>query len=141
MQIEEATLEHIDDVYKIICELEKRPIDKEQFRTIYEDNLKDNNVYYLIALDDSKVIGFASLHIGKLLHHSSRVGEIQEIVVTRNYQGRGIGTALYISLKNIARKNNCSQLEVCCNLKRKKTHDFYLKQGMRQTHYKFVAKL
>jgi (aminoalkyl)phosphonate N-acetyltransferase len=72
-----------------------------------------------------------------LLHHVSKIAEIQEFIVAKEYQGEGIGTKLFEIANKIALDNNCTQIEVCCNQKRKRSHEFYLKLGMKNSHYKF----
>jgi len=71
----------------------------------------------------------------------SKVAEIQEIVVSKYYQGQGIGKMLFNRLKEIAVENKCVLLEVCCNQIREKSHEFYLKQNMKNSHYKFTLNL
>jgi len=141
MEIVTAIIEHSNEIYELICELENEFLDKEEFLQIFQSNLNNKNIYYLVALEESSIIGFASLHIQKLLHHCARIGEIQELIVSKARQGSGVGTELFIHIKEIADKNNCEILEVCCNRRREKSHQFYLKQGMEQSHFKFTYNL
>jgi len=141
MNIVKATIEHLNNVYELICELESEKLNKNDFTQIYQDNITNNDIHYLLALDGSSVVGFASLHIQKLLHHCAQIGEIQEIVVSKKQQNLGVGTILFNQIKELAVLHNCLQLEVCCNLTREKSHQFYLKQGMSKSHYKFTYKL
>lgn len=141
LEIIKATIEHLNVVYELICELENECLNKDAFSQIYQDNINNINVYYLLAVDDSNIVGFASLHIQKLLHHCANIGEVQEVVVSIKQQCSGIGSALFNRIKEIAVLNNCLQLEVCCNQTREKSHKFYLKQGMKKSHYKFTYSL
>lgn len=141
MEIVEAKTGHLNEVYSLICELENESLNKDNFSRIYQDNIDNDNIYYLLAINESAIVGFASLHIQKLLHHCDKIGEIQEIVVLKGQQGLGIGTALFNRVVEIAVSNHCSQLEVCCNQARLKSHQFYLKQGMNKSHYKFTYPL
>jgi len=144
VEIVKANINHLEAIYTLICELENKNLNKNDFSQIYRDNINNDNIFYLIAVeasDISDIIGFASLHIQKLLHHCGKVGEIQEIIIAKNQQGSGVGTALFNRIKEIAVINNCTLLEVCCNKIREKSHKFYLKQGMAQSHYKFVLDL
>lgn len=141
MRIITATHIHLDDIYKLLCELENNQLDKLSFTKVYKDNLDNSNVYYFIAIDNEIVIGFASLHIQKLLHHCDKIGEVQELIVTKSFQGNGVGNILLNHIKEIAIENECIQLEVCCNIKREKSHQFYMKNGMIKSHYKFTYPL
>ena len=141
MEIIKTTINHLEAVYELVCELESKNLNKNDFSQIYRDNINNDNIYYLVAVDESGIIGFASLHIQKLLHHCGKVGEIQEIIISKNQQGTGVGTALFNRIKETAVLNNCVLLEVCCNKIREKSHWFYIKQGMKKSHYKFVLNL
>ena len=141
MEIIEARIDHLEDVYKLLCELENETLDKSKFTQIYRDNMYNSNIHYFLAIDELNVVGFASLHLQKLLHHCAQVGEIQEIIISKNQQGKGTGTALFNKLKETAIRYNCLLLEVCCNVLREKSHNFYLKQDMKKSHYKFTYQL
>ena len=141
VEIIKAAMSHLDAVYNLICELEGEALDKYDFMRIYQENIDDRNVHYVLAADRSGVIGFASLHIQKLLHHCAKTGEIQEIIISEKYQGAGAGTELFDYLVKTAVSSGCTHLEVCTRKVREKTHEFYLKQGMKQSHYKFVLDL
>ena len=138
MEIIYADEKHINGIYALLCALEGEEIDKARFETVYLNNLENRDIYYLVAVENGAVAGFASLHIQQLLHHGGAVGEIQEIVVASEYRGQGMGSELYKSIKQIAVEQNCVLLEVCCNKIRTESHNFYLKQGMQGTHYKFT---
>lgn len=141
MEIRNATINHLNAVYELICELESKELNKEDFSHIFQENVNNNDIHYLLAVEDSDIIGFASLHVQKLLHHCGNVGEIQELVVSKRRQGSGVGTALFNRIKEIAVLNSCGLLEVCCNQVREKSHQFYLGQGMDKSHYKFTYHL
>jgi PhnO protein len=95
----------------------------------------------MLAADKSDIIGFASLHIQKLLHHCAKTGEIQEIIISGKYQESGAGAELFNQMVKIAAANNCMYLEVCAKKVRDETHEFYINQGMEQSHFKFVLDL
>ena len=102
MQYMSAAKQNSQDVYRLICELEHTELDRASFEKVYESNLANPDIYYLLAMDDQVVAGFASLHIQCLLHHIGRVGEVQELIVSKHYQGQGIGRELFDKLKETA---------------------------------------
>lgn len=138
LDIVSAEPEHLNDIYKLICELEDEVIDKEAFSNVYTANLNNPNIYYLIAIQNMEIVGFASLHIQILLHHSHKIGELQELIIKHGTQGHGVGTSLFNHIKQKSIDSGCLQLEVCCNKNRTQSYRFYEKQGMRSTHYKFI---
>ena len=141
MEIIYATEKYKNDVYTLLCELEHTELNKTQVESLFLQNIKRKDIFYLLAVEADIVLGFASLHIQSLLHHVGAVGEIQELIVNSKYRGKGVGTALYNNLKQIAIDNQCILLEICCNQLRKESHLFYSKQGMKNSHYKFTLSL
>lgn len=104
-----ALPEHAQAVYGLMCELEGLEPDKQGFQSIFEANLKNGDVRYFAALLSGKVIGFSSLHVQRLLHHTALIGEIQEIVVSESNRGRGIGRMLFERMKEAAAIHGCIQ--------------------------------
>ncbi|WP_020613669.1 GNAT family N-acetyltransferase [Sediminispirochaeta bajacaliforniensis] len=137
----EARHDDLDNIWRMICELENYELNRSTFSKLFSSNIENSNVFYLVAEDENVVIGFASLHIQQLLHHNGKVGEIQELYINNNKRGKGYGGLILDTLKGIAHEKGCILLEVSCNVKRKKTHSFYEKEGMVKSHYKFTYKL
>ena len=138
MEIRKAKKNDLESIFSLICELEDNIIDNNQFCKVYIKNLSDKNIYYIVAEEHEKVIGFASVHIQLLLHHVGRIAEIQELIVTKQYQGSQIGYMIMKELRSIAVSNDCINIEVCCNRMREKSHAFYEKFGMKKSHFKFT---
>ena len=140
-EIRAAKADDMESIYNLITELEESQLNQSDFHTVFLDNIHCPDVYYYVAVEGERVIGFISLHIQKLLHHASNVAEIQELIVTHQFQGKGIGKQLFEKAKEIAVTRQCSQLEVCCNQNRVASHAFYQGQGMTNHHYKFCLSL
>ncbi|MCL2168874.1 MAG: GNAT family N-acetyltransferase [Defluviitaleaceae bacterium] len=141
MEIIKATAQHLEDVYMLLCELQEKTFDKDDFSKIYQENINSQNIHYILAVHETKVVGFASLHIQRLLHHCAPVGELQEIVVAKEQRGLGAGALLFNEIKKLAASHKCLQLELCSNFTRAKAHEFFLNQGMKKSHYKFTQAL
>ena len=141
MEITRAKINNFDEVYQLICELQDEPVNQDELFQVYEKNIMNPDIYYFLASDGLQTVGFASVHIQFLLHHAARIAELQEIIVCKSKQGMGIGQLLFIQAKETARDIGCLQLEVCCSQIRKESHKFYLKQGMKNSHFKFTLSL
>lgn len=137
MNIVPAEIDDFDQVYSLICELEQNELDKQSCFETYSENLKANNIYYILVKNESDTIAFASLHIQKLLHHCAKIGELQEIIIRKDMRSLGVGELLFQYVLKIAQNNGCKLLEVCCNKKRLASHQFYYKMRMVNNHYKF----
>ncbi|RZJ67509.1 MAG: GNAT family N-acetyltransferase [Flavobacterium sp.] len=138
MQIRQAQLSDFETVYDFINQLENEIMDSERQRGIFEANLSDPNIVYLLAFSDEKAVGFVSLHIQKLLHHGGPIGEIQEMFVSSDARSLGVGKQLIDEIKRIAKQKNVLQLEVTSNFKRESAHKFYEREGFSHTHKKFT---
>lgn len=128
-------------VYNFINLLEYGILDEATQRRVFNENLKDNNVIYLLALTDGKPLGFLSLHIQNLLHHGGKIGEIQELFVAEHARGLGFGKQLTDAIKEMAGKRGVIQVEVTSRLARHDAHRFYEREGFTFTHKKFLYKL
>jgi len=128
-------------IFGLITELQESQVSRSDFDQIFGANLESPDIYYFVATEKEAIVGFISVHIQKLLHHASGIAEIQEVIVTKDLQGKGIGKLLFEKAKEIAVLRECLQLEVCCNQKRLDAHAFYENRGMTNHHYKFCVTL
>jgi PhnO protein len=138
IQIRGATLTDAPVVCDFLCVLEEMALDTTAFQAVYERNLANPFIYYLVAELPGEVIGFVSCHVQFLLHHCGKVGEIQELFVHPDYRQRGIGHDLVATVQFLASQENCINLEVTTNQKRQDTIRFYERESFRLSHYKLV---
>lgn len=81
-------------------------------------DIKDNDGIFLLAEDDSKVIGFIVGKMekrteGQLLEaYPALMGRITELYVDSNYRSKGIGSMLMLKLENYFKKKNCEYVWV-----------------------------
>lgn len=137
IHIRPATIADFEYVYQFINSLEDEVFDRETQWNIYIDNASNANNIYLMAWAHTLPVGFLSCHAQNLLHHGGLVGEIQEMFVTENGRGHGIGKLLLDRCKEIAKANGVLQLEVTSGLAREEAHRFYEREGFLFTHKKF----
>lgn len=68
-----------------------------------------------VAVKDSKVIGSASIIIEqKFIHSGGRVGHIEDVVVAKEFQGKGIGQRIVKFLLEYAQKQGCYKTILDC---------------------------
>ena len=139
--LREATLNDKEQIYGLIVALEKMNIDTKCFSDIYDANLLNPFAFYYVYEKENIILGFISIHVQKLLHHTANIAEVQEFIVHEKERQHGIGKLLFQKAKEIGAENGCKQLEVCCNQKRLSSHKFYQLQGMTNNHYKFCLPL
>ena len=139
--IRKATAADLETVYQMICALRDEVLDRQAFSQVYLHNIDHPDCYYCIASKEDKLVGFISLHIQQLLHHSGAVGEIQEFYMDPEYRGKGIGKLLMAAAKSHAAAKAIKSLEVASNKRRTENVKVYENLGFQLTHNKFTAQV
>lgn len=140
-ELRRATMQDIDAVYALICELECVQLESQAFRTGFAANLQNDNRRYQLALLDSQVVGMISLHMQFHLHHANWISEIQELVIMPQARGLKIGSQLLAWAEGEARLAGAQIIEFSTNVKRLDAHRFYLREGYKQSHFRFTKTL
>jgi len=141
VSIRTAKLDDLESVYTLINDLEGQTLDKLLFTKNYLKNLSESNIYYLVAVSDNKIIGFISLHVQHLLHHSKPICEIQELNIDPEKRGSGIGGLLIDEIEKIAISLNLEEIELSTKIHRERAQSFYRNLSYTHTHNKYVKKL
>lgn len=135
LQIRPIVDEDYRDVYRLFRQLVGTSsglgnMDQNSFARIFKSffNSGDREAYVATVCD--KVIGFVTLYYLDVFHHSGRVVSMQELVVTEEFRGRGVGKALVEFVKQKALEKNCHGLEVATDLWQSGAKSFYEKCGL-----------
>ena len=68
-----------------------------------------------VAVDGNKVVGTTTLFIEqKFIHQGGLVGHIEDVVVRKDYEGKGIGIKLVTSMLECAKEKNCYKTILDC---------------------------
>ena len=74
------------------------------------------NVYIFVILNDNIIVGSGTIIIEqKIIHGFGRVGHIEDVVISNQYQGQGLGRKLINFLINQAKNNYCYKVILGCN--------------------------
>ena len=136
-----ARLNDCEKVYSLICDMECKQLPFDKLCSIYQGQINNEHYYCLVCENDNVVIGALNLRFEEQLHHSERIAEITEFAVDEAYRKQGIGKEMFANACQLAKGFGCTQIEVACNLLRKDTHRFYLREGMHNYHFKFSKSL
>lgn len=136
-----ATSDDLESIYLLICDLEDQHIDGEIFESIFLKNIADPNTHYIVAEINNRIVGFLSLHVQYILHHSKPTCELQELNIFPELRGSGIGSQLIAEAEKIAKKLDLEEIELTTKIHRHRAQSFYQKLGFTHTHNKFVKKL
>ena len=141
IKIRKAVELDINVIYDLICDLEGAKMDFEAFSKIYSLNLSSSDIVYLAAEYNGNVVGFLSIHIQHILHHSKPTCELQELNVFDEFRSLHVGTELMQEAERIAKDLGLEEIELTTKVFRKRAQEFYTRLGYENTHLKFLKKL
>jgi GNAT superfamily N-acetyltransferase len=100
----------------------------------------DYKVY--VAVLDSEIVGTYALAVmDNLAHRGARSGLIEDVVVSDQCQGQGIGRQMMRDALNHCRAAGCYKAALSSNLKRERAHRFYESLGFEKHGYSFYTDL
>ena len=90
-------------------------LDKNKAKEILK-KIKQNPDHIIhVAIDDKKIVGSTTLFIEqKFIHNGGFVGHIEDVVVRKDYEGKGIGIKLVTSMLECAKEKNCYKTILDC---------------------------
>ena len=90
-------------------------IDKNKAKEILKKIKQNQNHIIHVAVDDNKIVGSTTLLVEqKFIHDGGLVGHIEDVVVRKDYEGKGIGIKLVTSLLERAKEKNCYKTILDC---------------------------
>lgn len=105
-------------------------LDKEKAEEIFKKINSNPNHYVYVAILDGRVVGSTSMIIEpKFIHNGGNIAHIEDVVVSKEHQGKGIGEMLMNSLLELAKNNNCYKTILDCS---DEVKPFYEKIGFKR---------
>ena len=90
-------------------------LDKNKANEILKKIKQNSNHIIYVAIDNKKIVGSTTLLIEqKFIHDGGLVGHIEDVVVRKDYEGKGIGIKLVTSLLERAKEKNCYKTILDC---------------------------
>ena len=90
-------------------------LDKNKANEILKKIKQNTNHIIYVAIDNKKIVGSTTLLIEqKFIHDGGLVGHIEDVVVRKDYEGKGIGIKLVTSLLERAKEKNCYKTILDC---------------------------
>lgn len=90
-------------------------LDESKAKEILEKIKQNSNQIIQVAIDDKKIVGCITLLIEqKFIHDGGLVGHIEDVVVRKDYEGKGIGMKLVTSMLEYAKRKNCYKTILDC---------------------------
>lgn len=105
-------------------------LNKDTARDILKKIIGNPDHIIHVAEVDGKVVGSTTLLIEqKFIHKGGKVGHIEDVVVSKEFEGRGIGIKLVTSLLEVAKAKNCYKTILDC---KQELIPFYERIGFKQ---------
>ncbi len=137
MEIRKIVLNDLDEIFNLLNQLYKNQLNYEKFKEIYKMKLNDKNSYYIVAIENNKIIGVLTSELQIKLHRAKKQSFIEDLIVDESYRNRGIGKALLQNAVDYAKNNDCEVIELTSYINNEKSHKFYQNNGFNKNSYKF----
>jgi ribosomal protein S18 acetylase RimI-like enzyme len=133
LQIRPMTNDDYRDVYRLYRQLVGTSLinREKEFERIFLSFFSSGEREAYVATVHNNVIGFVTLYYLDVFHHSGQVASIQELVVTEEFRGRGVGQALVDFVKHLVLERHYQGLEVATDLWQSGAKSFYEKCGLK----------
>ena len=90
-------------------------LDKNVAKEILKKIKQNPNHIIHVATDGKKIVGTTTLFIEqKFIHNGGLVGHIEDVVVRKDCEGKGIGIKLIMSMLERAKEKNCYKTILDC---------------------------
>lgn len=137
MSIRRIRLDDLDKVYELMNILYEGKLKYDRFKNIYKLKLKEENSYYIVAVEDDDVVGVLTSELQEKLHRERLQLFIEDLIVEESKRNNGIGKALIENAINYAKDNNCEVVELTSYKDNIKAHKFYENNGFINHSIKF----
>jgi GNAT superfamily N-acetyltransferase len=141
------TIEHIKqkdlpDLAKLYELLSRMASDIQKMEKIYALLIKNPHYFLLGAYSkENKLVGtIMGLLCYDLVFECQPIMFMENMVVDRNYQNKGVGKKLLSRLEEIAKEHDCLFIEFCSSMFRKEAHGFYESMGYKNDAVKGYRK-
>lgn len=144
--IREARKSDLPAIRRLLSELVNAMDDTEciDIRTAFktcQHLLNDTRSHFLVALTKGTPIGFIHFTIRQTVLHRSPSAMIDELIVTKAYQGKGVGKQLVLATIEKCKRLGCCEVEVSTEKTNVEARKFYKKCGFYKTEILFEVDL
>jgi GNAT superfamily N-acetyltransferase len=96
---------------------------------------------YVAEIDGAIVATYELLIMDSLAKHGKKAGIVEDVAVSPDHQGRGIGRAMMQHAMQQCRDAGCYKMILSSGLQRTKAHDFYDSTGFERHGFSFRVAL
>ena len=126
LTLEKATVDDLESLAQLYEELSGEETDLFEMKENFKLMESNPNYIVLTAKEDNLVVGSVmGIICLDLVRKCKPFMVIENVVVKRNWRGRGIGVKLMEEIEEIGRKRNCYYTMFVSGGHRKESHKFY----------------
>ena len=144
--IRESISDDIPSLLELLYELGRpkpqKDNDLEDFTQLLKNYIDDNDKKILVAkIDDSKIVGLISMVFLSRLNQNTLELYIPELIVSENYQSKGIGKKLINFSIKLGQEKKCHRIRLESGNQRIESHKFYQHLGFENSSMFFTKNL
>ena len=138
--IRQATIKDASKITNLLAQLDY-PMEEELVIIKLSAMLKTNDSEIFVYEQESVVTGCLSMHFIPQLGLQGDVAIITYLAIDLSSRSKGIGTLLENMATQLAINKGCDRIQLHCNLRRERAHQFYEKQGYSESRKYFTKSL
>jgi len=127
--LDKYTPETAGQIRQLLIQLSRSGKDRGEIpREWFEELITSPYHDMLLAIEDNKIIGIAtlSIHMGPIIRKNAY---LEDFVTDQSVRGKGVGTALWNAMLDWATQKGCRNLEFTCGTGREASQQFYKNHG------------
>jgi ribosomal protein S18 acetylase RimI-like enzyme len=145
-QIRQATERDLDDVLALYAQPamdDGQVMDLASAQKVFAEFARHPSYRLFVACGgQAQVLGsYALLIMPNLAHRGTPSAVVEDVVVSQQHQGQGIGRQMMSHAVQLAREAGCYKLALSSNTKRSSAHAFYESLGFRKHGISFYVNL
>ena len=128
-RLDKYTPEAADQIRQLLIQLSRSGKDRGEIPKEWFDELIASPYHdMLIAVEDDKIIGIAtlSIHMGPIIRKNVY---LEDFVTDSSVRGKGVGSALWDEIIKWGQEKGCNNLEFTCGNGREAAQKFYQNHG------------
>ncbi len=119
----------------------RKELPPDKFHRIYDCILDNPNCEVIVAEMDGEIIAMLDMDFRESFFHGGLAMQVEDLIVDENYRRRGIGQRMVGLAEEIARRRNCTSIELNSDLYREETHKFWQAMGYQIEAYQLRKSL
>ena len=142
VSIKKASKNDISNILELLYELGRpkpqNSLETHSFEQKIQKYFSNSDKQILVAILEGNLVGVVSIIFLSRLNQKTLEMYIPELIVAKNYRGKGIGKKMIDFCISLAKKKKCHRIRLESGNQRKKSHKFYRKSGFDYTSHSFT---